>query len=211
MTIPGFPHLRKRLFARMMSGGSQGCCDDALTEQHKQRLFAGMRGDVIEIGPGGGANLQYMKGRDVHWIGIEPNPFMNTYLMAEAARLGIRPDLRTGFAEHLLVPDACADWVISTRVLCSVTDQTTALREVLRVLRPGGRFVFIEHVAAQGGALRTVQNVIAPAWRAISDGCHPNRETWAVIESAGFSALDLKHYRMDAPIFGPHIAGIGVK
>jgi ubiquinone/menaquinone biosynthesis C-methylase UbiE len=209
--MPSPLHLRKRLFAWMMSGGSQGYSDDTLTAQYKHRLFAGLHGDVIEIGPGGGANLVYLKGHDVRWIGIEPNPYMHHYLKAEARRLGLNPDLRTGVAEHIDAPDASADGVICTRVLCSVVDQTASLCEVLRVLKPGGQFVFIEHVAAHGGALRTVQNVIAPAWRVIGDGCHPNRETWVALQAAGFRHLDIEHYCMDVAIFGPHIAGVGVK
>ena len=209
--MPSPLHLRKRLFAWMMSGGSEGCADDTLSAQYKRRLFADLHGDVIEIGPGGGANLAYLKGRDVRWIGIEPNPYMHPYLKAEAARLGLNPELRSGVAENIDAPDASADGIICTHVLCSVSDQAAVLREALRVLRPGGRFVFIEHVAARDGALRTAQNLITPAWRIIGDGCHPNRETWVALQNAGFERLEIEHYRVDAPIFGPHIAGVGRK
>lgn len=206
--MPTRLHLRQRLFAWMMSGISE---DDTISASYKRRLFGDLHGDVIEIGPGGGANLEYLKGRDVRWVGIEPNTYMHPHLKREAARLGLNPDLRTGSAENIEAPDASADAVISTLVLCSVADQSAVMREVLRVLKPGGRFVFVEHVAARGGSVRTVQNLIRPVWQFIGDGCRPNRETWVTLQAAGFSQLELNHFLVDAPIVSPHIAGVGYK
>jgi hypothetical protein len=80
---------------------------------------------------------------------------------------------------------------------------------VRRVLRPGGRFVFVEHVAAaHGTALRFAQRAVRPIWRALSDGCHPDRHTGRLIEAAGFANVDLRQFRPPVPIMGPHIAGV---
>jgi len=81
------------------------------------------------------------------------------------------------------------------------------------VLKPGGRYVFIEHVAApQGSRLRRTQNRIQPLWSLIGDGCHPNRETWESIQRAGFAHVELEHYQYSGggPV-APHIAGMAIK
>ena len=116
----------------------------------KRALFSDLSGTVIEIGPGTGANLPYFS-RDVRWIGVEPNPYMDRYLQKRANVLGIPIEIRRGTAEDLPAPDCCADAVVSTLVLCSVSNLSKSLSEVLRVLKPGGRLIFIEHVAAPRG------------------------------------------------------------
>jgi ubiquinone/menaquinone biosynthesis C-methylase UbiE len=205
-------HLRKRLFAWSMSGRDSE--HDSVLAGYKRRLFAGLRGTVIEIGPGSGANLAYLiPNPELHWIGIEPNPYMQRYLFEQAGRLGApKPDLRAGNAEHMDAEDGSADVVIGTHVLCSVADQQSSLREVLRVLKPDGRFIFIEHVASpQGSRQRARQDWITPIWQYIGDGCHPNRETWTALQAAGFAQVDLERFMLRLPIVGPHIAGVAKK
>jgi ubiquinone/menaquinone biosynthesis C-methylase UbiE len=171
-------------------------------------------GNVLEIGPGGGNNLAFLSTSSpsrpsLRWIGIEPNPFFHDRLRARGARLGIDVDVRAAIAEALPVPDQSVDAVISTLALCSVRDPQAALREVRRVLRPGGRFVFVEHVAApHGTGLRILQRALRPAWCAFSDGCHVDRDTGDLIEAAGFAAVDLRHFKLPVPVMGPHIAGV---
>ncbi len=201
--------LRRRVFAWMMSKGNAKY--ERAVAERKRALLAGLSGTVLEIGPGAGANLGYFA-RGIRWIGMEPNPFMHGYLKAEAERHGLQVELRSGSAEQLDVEDASADAVVSTLVLCSVPDLTVVLREIRRVLKPGGRFVFIEHVAApQGTWLRRVQRAFRPISKTFADGCQPDRETWRAIEAAGFAQVDLEHFRAPAPIISPHIAGVAVK
>jgi len=203
--------LRLRLFAWFMARFGHNA--DHYLAPHKARLFAGLSGTVLEIGPGAGANLRHLLGKDVHWIGVEPNPYMRRHLFREARRLGIRVDLRSGTAENLPLETGSVDFVISTLVLCSVTDQGRAIRETIRVLKTGGRFIFIEHVAAPPGTLlRRVQSGIRPLWKEICDGCQPDRTTREALESSGFAALDIQEFSAPPlPIVRPHIAGSAVK
>ena len=199
----------KRLFAYMMAQSSAEY--NGIVGDRKRALLGGLRGSVLEIGAGTAPNLGYYS-RDIDWLGIEPNPAMFPYARRQAQELGINIALREGQSERLPVPDASIDAVVSTLVLCSVRDQVISLQEVLRVLKPGGQFVFIEHVAAERGTgLRRLQGVVRPLWQLCSDGCQPNRETWTTIENAGFSHVQLEHFHVDAPIVSPHIAGTAVK
>lgn len=206
------PHagLRQRVFAWALARFN-GAYEKSVS-QHKQRLFSDLAGTVVEIGPGTGANLLFLKPDKVRWIGVEPNPFMEEYLRKEATRLGIPVDFRIGTAEHLPLPDASADAAISTLVLCSTASQEQALKEVLRVLKPGGRLIFIEHVAApRGTRLRTLQNLVTPLWKQLGDGCHPNRETWVQLERAGFADLTCERIEIPAFLVTPHIVGEATK
>jgi ubiquinone/menaquinone biosynthesis C-methylase UbiE len=188
--------VRLRLFAWFMA--RCGAKADAYLGPYKIRLFSGLSGTVLEIGAGVGANLSYLPRSGVNWIGIEPNPFMRRRFMEETQTAGRQMILRSGVAEDLPLEDASVNAVISTLVLCSVRDPRRALAEILRVLKPGGRFLFIEHVAARSGTrLRQIQNLIAPVWRRMGDGCQPNRETRRFLEQAGFAALEIEEF--DAP------------
>jgi SAM-dependent methyltransferase len=145
-----------------------------MVAEEKRALLAPLSGTVLEIGPGGGNNLAFLR-TDVRWIGVEPNPFFHDRLRARGERLGINVEVRAATAEALPAsPIAPSTRVVASLVLCSVRDPEATLREVRRVLRPGGRFVFVEHVAApHGSGLRVVQHALRPVWRAFSDGCQP--------------------------------------
>jgi len=196
----------KRAQAWVISRGNRRY--DAMVADDKRALLAPLQGTVLEIGPGGGNNLPFLQ-RGVRWIGVEPNPFFHDRLRARGERLGIAVDVRAATAEALPAADRSVDAVVSSLVLCSVRDPAATLREVRRVLRPGGRFVFLEHVAApRGTALRFAQRAVRPVWRALSDGCHPDRDTGGLIEAAGFGDLELRQFKLPIPIMGPHIAGV---
>ncbi|MPZ86267.1 MAG: methyltransferase domain-containing protein [Actinophytocola sp.] len=119
-----------------------------------------------------------------------------------------------GRAERLSLPDGSVDAAVATFVLCSVTDQRAALAELFRVLRPGGRYVFAEHVAARPGTwLRRGQNACAFCTGLFSGSCRPNRESLAAIERAGFDVVELHKYVLPGP-FGAgttHIAGAALR
>ncbi|MEC4892375.1 MAG: class I SAM-dependent methyltransferase [Oscillatoria sp. PMC 1050.18] len=204
------PDWYKRLFAWLMAHGTAKY--EAQMADFKRALFSDLQGNVLEIGPGTGPNLCYYPA-DIHWIGIEPNRFMYPYLKREAERLGLDIDLRLGTSERLDIEDNSIDAVVSTLVLCSVDSLTVTLQEIIRVLKPGGRFFFLEHVAApEGTKLRQIQQWVRPLWKTFGDGCRPDRETWVALEKAGFERVDYQHFRANIPaIVSPQIIGVATK
>lgn len=205
--------MRKWLFARWYNKIMEKY--EAYISQRKQALFAELPTTVMEIGPGTGANLGYLS-QGCKWIGIEPNPYMHPQLREKAASHGVEAEFRVATAEGIDVDDASVDAVLCTLVLCSVRDPQQVLNEALRVLKPGGKFYFIEHVAApQGTWLRRCQRVMRPIWIGIADGCRPDRETGAAIQNAGFRSVELEGFRVPfppaLPFVSPHVAGVAVK
>ena len=197
----------QRVFAWFMAAGHDTM--DKLYGERKRALFAGLSGTVLEIGPGAGANFMYYP-QGLRLIAAEPNPFMHRYLRDEAAKHAVDMDLQGSRAEEIGLAPGSVDAIVCTLVLCSVDDPAQVVGEMRRLLKPGGRFIFIEHVvAAERTVLRSVQRGIAPLWQCIGDGCHPNRDTTAVLRDAGFTSLELEAFSIRSPMFviAPHIAG----
>ncbi|MFN8531241.1 MAG: class I SAM-dependent methyltransferase [Anaerolineae bacterium] len=210
------PDARRGIIQRIFAGAySQIDGDPTFYQQavgdYKRWLFSDLSGTVAEIGAGTGANFEYYPA-GIHWIGIEPNEFMHPALLRIAEKHGIHGELRTGVAERLELDDESVDAVISTLVLCSVSDQDRTLKEILRVLKPGGRLAFVEHVAApHGSGLRAVQGLIKPIWKVAADGCHTDRDTVSAVQRAGFSHVEVKAFRAPIPVVSPHVAGKAIK
>ena len=203
--------IKQKLFAWMMAHLADQY--EAAMEPRKQKLFAGVAGRVLELGPGAGPNLKYLS-PDLDYLGLEPNVYMHSYLEQAARDRHLKISLETLTLEAAHFPDQSFDVVISTLVLCSVPNLQQTLREIYRVLKPGGRFLFVEHVAApEGTLLRHIQNGVRPLWQWIGDGCQTNRETAVAIESIGFSKVDYEAFNGPVPIaiVRPHIYGIATK
>ena len=195
----------QRLFARLLAWGDD--TQHAVYGDRKRKLFADLSGTVVEIGPGTGVNLPYFP-RGLRWIGLEPNPHMHKFLREEASAHGLQAEIQTASAEATGLSAESADAVISTLVLCSVDDVDAVLAEICRILKPGGRFYFIEHVAApESSWLHTLQRGIKPLWRPLADGCRPDQNTGTAIENAGFADVQYKSFRADVPVVSPHIIG----
>lgn len=186
--------------------------DVAEYRTRKAALLGDLRGDVLEIGAGRGANFGYFRG-DVRWTGLEPNRGAHRELRARALAHGHDAPVLAAPAERIPLPDASVSAVVASVVLCSVSDQDAALAEVVRVLRPGGRFVFFEHVASPRGTWSyRLQRLSAPVSRLLDHGCDPARHTARAIERAGFTQTSVEGYGglrwLGVPI--PLIAGTGV-
>ena len=131
--------LRRLLFAKYYDRAMARY--ERLLGPRKRELLSDLSGTVVELGPGTGVNLELLP-PGLRWIGIEPNLHMHPALREKADRLGLEVDLRDLSGEKLPLEDGSVDAVLSTLVMCSVPDLPGILREVHRVLRPGGRFVF---------------------------------------------------------------------
>jgi SAM-dependent methyltransferase len=199
----------KRFFAWMMAQSSSTY--DKVVSDCKHSPFANLQGTVLEIVPGTSPKLPYYH-KDIHWIGIEPKLHKDSYLQKQAKKLGLNIDIRIGNAEWLDAEDNTIDNVVSNLVLCSVPNIDYTLQAVLRVLKPGGRFLLIEHVAApQGTLLRKLQSKISPIWQVIGNGCHPDRETLIALENAGFASVNYERFDAQLPIISPCIIGVATK
>jgi ubiquinone/menaquinone biosynthesis C-methylase UbiE len=145
---------------------------------------------------------------------VEPNQAMHARLRAQAARAEIGLELHATVAERLDLPDASVDAVISTLVLCTVTDPVGVVSEVHRILRPGGRYPLLEHFAdPEGTALRRLQPAVRRQWSWMFEGCACERDLQVVIETAGFARTTIAEHWMHGPFLPANtpIAGVATK
>jgi len=179
----------------------------------KRDLIGSLTGTVLEIGAGKGANLPALRRAD-RWIGLEPSRSRRRALRRASARFYGSAEVVPGRAERLPFDDASVDAVLATIVLCSVDDQDRVLAEVLRVLRPGGTFVFFEHVEPPPRTWsRRAARVWAPVSRTFDHGCDPNRRTWEAIGRSELSVSVLRWFEFPVG-FGlrmPYIGGEAAK
>jgi len=182
---------------------------DRIYGPRKRSIYSQLPATVVEIGPGAGANLRYYAPH-TRVIAIEPNRATHPVLKARARRYGLDLEIRTIKGESIDLPDRSVSAVVGSLVLCSVDDPSRVLSEVRRILKPGGRYIFLEHVAAVPGTrLRGLQQRLLAVWRWLFDGCHLNRDTHLAIRRAGFSDVDMDCFTMRSSWlpFAPHIFG----
>ena len=198
-------------YDRFMSGLEKACLHDWRTE-----LLAEVKGEVLEIGAGTGANLAYYPNGNIRLLLSEPDAAMRKQLEKKIA-LTQRDDicLNSLQAEKLLLEDNRFDYVIASLVCCSVTNIDRSLAEIYRVLKPGGRYLFIEHVAAKTDSkARRLQEWLTPLWRKFAGNCHLNRETEKAMLMAGFEFVKIQRDAMPdsvPAIVRSSIHGIAVK
>ncbi len=158
----------------------------------REALVATADGKVLEIGAGTGANLAFYRSSVESLTITEPEPPMMRRLQRRASEQAPAATVLRAPAEDLPFEDATFDTVVSTLVLCGVDDQPRALREVRRVLRPGGRLVFIEHVRSDEPGLARFQDRMNRLNRLVVC-CDCNRPTLRTIQAEGFEVSELRH------------------
>ncbi|MEZ5375747.1 MAG: class I SAM-dependent methyltransferase [Acidimicrobiales bacterium] len=182
-TTPGW---QDRFFARCWSHLAGGI--DATFRPHKDETLVALPDRIIEIGPGLGSNFRrYPAGASV--LAFEPNRAMHDGLRRAAVDAGIQLEIRSDDLREAGLADGSVAAVVSTLVLCSVGDQIAMVREIHRILEPGGRFLFIEHVASEQPVVRGLQRAIRWPWGLVGDGCDPAPDTVDAIEAAGFAEV----------------------
>jgi SAM-dependent methyltransferase len=179
---------------------------------HKEQVYAELPNSVVELGSGVGANLRYLK-PGTRLVAVEPNPHMHPALRRNAERRSIELEIKCVVGEAIDLPDQSADAVISSLVLCSVSNPSQVVSEVRRILRPGGRFCYIEHVVAHKGTpTRVIQRVVRRPWAWAFEGCSCERDLETVIRSAGFAHVEHHPYRIHSPFlpFNTQVSGVAV-
>jgi ubiquinone/menaquinone biosynthesis C-methylase UbiE len=153
----------------------------------RERIIPKARGLVAEIGFGSGLNLPYYDPAKVsRLIGIEPDPSMLGIARKRLAGLRMPIELIEGRAEALPLPDASVDTAVVTYALCTIPDPGRALCEIRRILKPGGRLLFIEHEQSTVSWRSRWQERLNGLWGRLAGGCHLNRAPQRLIEEAGF-------------------------
>jgi ubiquinone/menaquinone biosynthesis C-methylase UbiE len=177
----------------------------------RKGLLASARGRVLDVGCGTGANLaHYPRGEGLEIVAVEPDRAMLDRARRRAGELGMTVDFREIGAYPLPFPAESFDTAVFTLCLCTIPDPAAALAEARRVLRPGGKILFLEHVRAKNPGLAAWQDRLERPWMLIGGGCHPNRDTRSAIEAAGFQIdwiAERDEQRIPIPIVRPGIMG----
>ncbi|HEY9860160.1 MAG TPA: class I SAM-dependent methyltransferase [Candidatus Obscuribacterales bacterium] len=181
--------------------------------QYRQELLAEVQGDILEIGFGTGLNLKYYPS-DVHKITtVDVNPGVSALAQKRIQDAAIAVDHHLLNGENLPMADNTFDSVVSTWTLCSIAKVNQALQEIHRVLKPEGKFFFVEHGLSEDPQVQVWQNRLTPLQKVIGDGCHLNRQMQQLIEVSNFRILKLeKFYSNGLPKIGGYMyKGIAVK
>lgn len=181
--------------------------------EHREALLADLAGAVVEVGAGTGLNFAHYPPGVTRVLAVEPEPHLRAVAAAAARDAPVPVTVAAGWADALPAPGAAFDAAVTSLVLCSVPDQSQALAEIRRVLRPGGELRFLEHVRAGSPGLRRTQRLLdATVWPRVAGGCHLGRDTEAAIAGAGFAIRRVERFRFpDAGIAlppSPHIRGV---
>jgi SAM-dependent methyltransferase len=165
-------------------------CDLAMRNRElvpfRRRVIGAAEGRVLEIGAGSGLNLPFYRAPVTEILALEPAPRLVAMARSAAGAATMPVRFLAASAESIPLDDHSVDTVVTTWTLCSIPQAATALGEMRRVLRPGGRLLFVEHGRAPDAGVRRWQDWLTPVWRRCAGGCHLNRPIAAMIADAGF-------------------------
>ena len=193
------------IYDTIMAGTERSCLG-----WWRRDLLATASGDTLEIGAGTGVNLQYYPEGLGRLVLLEPDPGMRRQLASKVESRS-NTEICESPSEALPFPDGSFDTVVSTLVLCTAPDPGQALREIRRVLRPNGRFLFLEHVLDQESTgYARWQHWIEPIWKRCAGGCHLTRDTEQALHDAGFIFTEITREKMrkSLPLIAPTVRGI---
>jgi ubiquinone/menaquinone biosynthesis C-methylase UbiE len=165
----------------------------------RERVIGAAEGRVLEIGVGSGMNLPFYRPPVREVLALEPAPRLLNMARSASHVTGLPVSFLEASAEAIPLDKSSVDTVVTTWTLCSIPQAATALAEMRRVLRPGGKLLFVEHGLAPDEAVRRWQHRLTPAWRYISGGCHLNRPIRSMIEGTGFRVDRIETGYMPGP------------
>ena len=166
--------------------------------KYRREVVAAAKGRVLEVGVGSGLNFPFY-GKDVEVVGIDPSPRLLAMARRRAVAAGVRAEFLEGSATAILLSDNSVDSVVMTWTLCSIPDPLAALREMRRVLKPGGRLLFVEHGLSPNPAVERWQHRLTSVWCHVAGGCHLDRKMDELIRSAGFDMTELRNEYATGP------------
>lgn len=183
--------------------------EEAGLADRRSALLAQATGRTVELGAGTGLNLAHYPAAVTDLVLVEPSEHMARRLRARIAAGGRQASVARALAERLPFDAETFDTAVATLVLCSVPDPQAVLAEVARVLRPGGRLLFLEHVRSDDPRIARWQDRLERPWGFMADGCHPNRDTLAALESSPLAVGEVQRGRLPkaAPLIRPMVAG----
>jgi len=172
-----------------------------LLDHYRQRTIEIARGLVLEVGVGSGVNLPLYGPAVTRIVGLDPSPELLRLASKRAADVVIPVSLLRASAEDLPLADAVFDTIVMTWTLCSIPNPMAALTEMRRVLRRGGRLIFVEHGLSPEIRTARWQHRLTPYWKRISGGCHLDRKTDDLIRAAGFQidAIEMAYIQGPKP------------
>lgn len=199
------------IFARVYAWAARA---DPKGDEHRREALAGLSGRVIEVGAGNGLNFRHYPAEVTEVLAVEPEPYLRSRAVEAARSAPVPVRVVEGTAEDLPAAEDEFDAAVSSLVLCSVADPAAALAELRRVLRPGGELRVYEHVLSEDPGRARRQHRLARMWPRFAGGCHPNRDTPAAIEAAGFEWVSARRFAYKpGPGLGaiePHVIGVAL-
>jgi SAM-dependent methyltransferase len=180
----------------------------------RSRLIPEAGGVVVEVGFGSGHNLPYYDGAKVERvIGVEPDAAMLDLASRHNGGFTRNVELLQAPAESMPLQDAVADTVVVTYAFCTIPDVGRAISEIRRVLRPGGRLLFIEHARSDAAFTRRWQERLDGLWGSLAGGCHLNRDPETALQDAGFVVRPTVRTRFAGTLWhlGTHVAGVATR
>jgi len=177
------------------------CCTQPDVMKERAKTVPRSDGDVLELGCGGGNNLSFYDFEKVTSLsGIDPSPELMERAQSGLQSRGVIADFRQGFGEDMPFSDNQFDTVLTTFTMCSVQDTKQVLSEIGRVLRPGGKILFLEHGRAPDAGPARWQQRIEPVWKRIAGGCHLHRPVGQFFQNEGLTLYDEGgHYAPKTP------------
>ena len=173
--------------------------DDADLGKVRARVAAGLSGTVLEVGFGSGLNVPFYPAQVHRVVAVDPATVGRKLAAGRVAASHVQVDYLEATGSTLALETESVDHVLVTWTMCTIPDVSTALREMHRALRPGGRLHFVEHGRSPEPAVARWQDRLNPLQRALAGGCNLNRRIDRLVEDAGFELLDLDNFHLKGP------------